>query len=95
MVALWRTTRWYKRQHLSEESPAKPFRVCVLLRQRSLQDAFRGIGSDAVDSSQLAVMTLSPGLGRAGRQGRGTALTVRNRRSFLFSVTRDSDMIAR
>ncbi|GFT04693.1 hypothetical protein TNCV_334421 [Trichonephila clavipes] len=30
--ALWRATGWYKRQHLSEESPAKPFRVCVRLR---------------------------------------------------------------
>ncbi|GFX33847.1 hypothetical protein TNCV_3962561 [Trichonephila clavipes] len=46
---------------------------------------------------QFAVMTLSPGLGQAGRRGRGTALRVRNRRSrsFLFSVTRDSDLIAR
>ncbi|GFW29233.1 hypothetical protein TNCV_4133061 [Trichonephila clavipes] len=25
MAALWRATGWYKRQHLSEESPAKPF----------------------------------------------------------------------
>ncbi|KAL4718369.1 hypothetical protein ACJJTC_004602, partial [Scirpophaga incertulas] len=35
--------------------------------------------------------------GRAGRRGRDTALTLRNRRSrlFLFSVTRDSDFIAR
>ncbi|GFW04202.1 uncharacterized protein TNCV_2669671 [Trichonephila clavipes] len=27
MAALWRATGWYKRQHLGEESPAKPFRV--------------------------------------------------------------------
>ncbi|GBP92637.1 hypothetical protein EVAR_62210_1 [Eumeta japonica] len=41
-------------------------------------------------------MTLSSCRGRAGRRGRDTALTVRNRRSrlFLFSVTRDSDFIA-
>ncbi|GFT63588.1 hypothetical protein TNCV_870491 [Trichonephila clavipes] len=35
MAALWRATRWYKRQHLDEEPPAKPFRVYVLLRHRS------------------------------------------------------------
>ncbi|GBP38267.1 hypothetical protein EVAR_29210_1 [Eumeta japonica] len=48
-------------------------------------------------NGQLAVMTLSSCRGRAGRRGKDTALTVRNRRSrlFLFSVTRDSDFIAR
>ncbi|GFU50036.1 hypothetical protein TNCV_2362901 [Trichonephila clavipes] len=33
MAALCRATGWYKRQHLSEETPAKPFLVCVRLRQ--------------------------------------------------------------
>ncbi|GFV23784.1 transposable element Tc1 transposase [Trichonephila clavipes] len=32
MAAPSRATGWYKSQHLGEESPAKPFRVCVLLR---------------------------------------------------------------
>ncbi|GFU60971.1 hypothetical protein TNCV_3372861 [Trichonephila clavipes] len=32
MAAFCRATGWYKRQHLSEETPAKPFLLCVRLR---------------------------------------------------------------
>ncbi|GFU76495.1 hypothetical protein TNCV_815541 [Trichonephila clavipes] len=34
MAALWSTTEWSNRQQFGEESPAKPFRVYVLLRHR-------------------------------------------------------------
>ncbi|GFX44193.1 hypothetical protein TNCV_4119891 [Trichonephila clavipes] len=32
MAAFWCATGWYKRQHLSEETPAKPFRLRPLYR---------------------------------------------------------------
>ncbi|GFU68825.1 hypothetical protein TNCV_1548091 [Trichonephila clavipes] len=36
MAALCSAIGWYKKQHLSEETPAKPFLVCVRLRHWSL-----------------------------------------------------------
>ncbi|GFX85743.1 hypothetical protein TNCV_2471451 [Trichonephila clavipes] len=44
MAALWHAAGWYKRQHPSEETPAKPFRLdtlrenCGIIRKQASTD---------------------------------------------------------
>ncbi|GFV24271.1 hypothetical protein TNCV_685511 [Trichonephila clavipes] len=65
MAALCRATGWYKRQHLSEETPAKPFLVCVRLRQ-ALNRRFL-LGVRTVNSPQSHIVRVyDAGLGKSG-----------------------------
>ncbi|GFV16483.1 uncharacterized protein TNCV_4785451 [Trichonephila clavipes] len=48
MAALWRLTGWYKKQHLSEEIPAKPFRWLATLTAVSL-----GLGSNPGEDTDV------------------------------------------